>query len=55
MKLYLLNLLQNNELEDVMNDRIAKLLTKYNGVVYQTEPKEMFKYLAQFAFEKKEG
>ena len=54
MKLYLLNILQNNELEDVMNEGFAALLTKYNGVVYQTDPKEAFKYLGQFAFEKEE-
>lgn len=50
MIVYLLNILQSNELQDVMNQKIIDLCEKHEAKLYQSTPEDAIKYIAQFLF-----
>lgn len=50
MKLYLLNILQSNDVEDIY--KLEPLLKKYKCNIYQSDLEGQIKYLAQLMFEK---
>lgn len=54
MKLYLLNVLQSNEVADLMNEEMVAVFNKHKAMVYQSSPEEAMKYLTQLMFETEE-
>lgn len=54
MKVYLLNILFTNDIEELMKDEMAQLFKKHNAMLYNSSPEEAQKYLCQLMFEKRE-